>query len=233
MKGFGRIFLMASFSLLLTSCAFAQVDSVTLKLKSLGIDSNIIEHSFNTDDGVHYFKMTMHAVSAVRKDLTTIEYDPTRDEDDRWRMLTFNSDTVSEKWAHDYAKEVNKKSGRKANVSSTKIKSEDSTTIVISFNCNNKESLPDRYENLSRCNGVAYINKITKQIDKEEFTDSSSFQLEFMTVMTYTMDRNFSYNADEQYNQLISDDLYMDVYIKDKKSKATVTYIYSDYKKVK
>jgi hypothetical protein len=233
MKGFGRIFLMASFALLLSCSAFAQVDSVTLKLQSLGIDPHVIEYSFHTDDGVHYFKMTMHAVSAARKDLTTIEYDPMREDGQQWQMLTFNSDTVSEKWAHDYAKEVNKKVGRKVDISSMKIKSEDSATIVVSFNCNNRESLPDRYENLSRCNGVAYINKTTKQIDKEEFTDSSSFQLEFMTVMTYTMDRNFSYNTDEQYNQLISDDLYMDVYIKDKKSKATITYIYSDYKKVR
>ena len=232
MKGFSRTFLMTAFALLLAYCAFAQVDSVTLRLKSLGIDSNIIEHSFHTDDGTHYFKMTMNAVSPSANNYTTIEYDPQRDEEKRWQMITFNNDTVSERWAHDYAKEVNKKRGATVGIHSTSIKSEDTATIVISFRCD-KKNLPDRYTDLSRCAGFAYINKKTKQIDKEEFTDSSTFRLENMDVKTYTMDRNFSYNEDEQFNQLISDDIYMDIYIKDKKGKATVTYIYSDYKKVK
>jgi hypothetical protein len=232
MKGFGRNFLMTAFALLLACCASAQVDSVTLKLKSLGIDSNIIEHSFHTDDGIHSFKVTINAVSPSANNYTTIEYDPQRDESERWQMVTFNNDTVSERWAHDYAKEVNKKRGATVRIYSTKIQSEDTATIVVSFGCD-KKNLPDRYKDLSRCMGVAYINKKTKQIDKEEFTDSSTFRLENMDVKTYTMDRNFSYNEDEQFNQLISDDIYMDIYIKDKKGKATVTYIYSDYKKVK
>ncbi|HMG82186.1 MAG TPA: hypothetical protein VK559_04055 [Ferruginibacter sp.] len=232
MKGFGRIFFLAAFAMLLTYGAFAQVDSVTQRLKALGIDSNIIEHSFHTDDTAHYFKMTMHAVSTERKDLETIDYDPQRDEKERWQLLTLNGDSVSDKWAHDYSKAVNKNIGKTVGIYATRIKFEDSSSIVISFKCN-KDNLPDRYSNLYRCNGLAYINKATKQIDKEEFTDSSSFQIEFMSVVTYSMYRNFSYNADEQFNQLISDDLYMDVFIKDKKSKASVTYIYSDYKKVK
>ena len=102
---------MTAFALLLACCASAQVDSVTLKLKSLGIDSNIIEHSFHTDDGIHSFKVTINAVSPSANNYTTIEYDPQRDESERWQMVTFNNDTVSERWAHDYAKEVNKKRG--------------------------------------------------------------------------------------------------------------------------
>lgn len=223
---------MTAFAMLLTCCAFAQADSVTLRLKALGIDSNIIEHSFHTDDGIHYFKMTMHAVSAERKDLTTIEYDPTRDVTQAWQMLTLNGDSVSDKWQHDYAKEVNKYTGKTVGIYSTGIKSEDSASIVVSFKCY-RDNLPDRYKNLSRCDGLAYINKQTKQIDKEVFTDSSAFELEFMYVTTYTMTRNFSFDEEAQFDQLISDDLFMNVFIRDVKSKATVTYIYSDYKKVK
>ena len=232
MKGFGRIFFMTAFTVLLTCCAYAQVDSVTQRLKQLGIDSTIIAHSFHTDDRIHYFKVTMNAVSPTTNNYTVIEYDPQRDEAARWQMLTFNSNPVSEGWAHDYAKEVNKKRDSTVGIYATSIKSEDTASIVISFKCN-KTNLPDRYKDLSRCTGLAYINKKTKQIDKEEFTDSSSFRLENMDVSTYTMDRNFSFNEDEQYNQLISDDILMDVFIKDKKGKVAVTYIYSDYKRVK
>jgi hypothetical protein len=231
MKGFGRIFLMTAFAVLLTCCAFAQVDSVTLRLKSLGIDSNIIEHSFHTDDGIHYFKMTINAVSPLANNFTTIEYDPQRDESDRWRMITFNNDTVTEDWAHDYAKEVNKKRDATVGINSTKIIAEDKETIIVSFRCT-RDNLPDRYKDLSRCAGLAYINKKTKQIDREEFTDSSLFRLENMDVATYTMGRNFSFNEEEKFNQLISDDVFMNIYLKDKKGKVTVTYIYSDYKKV-
>jgi hypothetical protein len=232
MRGFGRNFLMTAFAVLFACCAFAQADSVAQKLKSLGIDSNIIEHSFHTDDGIHYFKVTINAVSPLTNNYTTIEYDPQRDEEKRWEMITFNNDTVTEDWAHDYAKEVNRKRGATIGIYSTKIQSEDTATIVVSFGCD-KKNLPDRYKDLSRCTGLAYINKKTKQIDKEEFTDSSAFRLENMDVRTYTMERNFSYDEDEQFNQLISDDVFMDVYVKDKKAKVTVTYIYSDYKKVK
>src|SRR6202012_5558871 len=187
MKGFGRIFLMTTFALLLSCCIFAQVDSVTQRLKALGIDSNIIERSFHTDDGIHYFKVTVNAVSPPANNFTTIEYDPQRDEKERWKMLTFNNDSVSESWAHDYAKEVNKKRGATIGINSTSVKSEDNGMIVIAFRCD-KNNLPDRYKDLSRCQGLAYINKKTKQVDRENFTDSSGFRLENMDVGTYTMD---------------------------------------------
>jgi hypothetical protein len=232
MKGLCRYFSITVFTMLFAGAAFAQVDSVKLRLIELGIDSNIIEHSFHTDDGIHYFKMTVDAVSPDRKDLQTIEYDPRRDDKQRWQFITYNGDTVSEKWAKDYAKEVNKNAGKTVNISSAKIKSEDKSFIVISFQCGSKDNLPDRYKNLSRCAGLAFINKNTKQIEREEFTDSSSFQLEFMDVRNYTMYRNFAYNEDLHFNQLISDDLIINAFIKDKKSKVTITYIYSDYKAV-
>jgi|GEM_PF-4178642 hypothetical protein len=232
MKGLARYFLISTFTVLFTSSAFAQVDSVKQRLIALGIDSNIIEHSFHTDDGIHYFKMTVDAVSPERKDLQTIEYDPRRDAKQRWQSLTYNGDTVSEKWARDYAKEVNKNTGKTVNVFSTKIKSEDNSLIVVSFQCGNKDNLPDRYKNLARCAGLAFINKNTKQIEREEFTDSSAFQLEFMDVRNYTMYRNFSYNEELHFNQLISDDLIINAFIRNKKSKVTITYIYSEYKAV-
>ncbi len=177
--------------LTLINYGYTQEQQVIDKLKELGIPVNFMDES---DDRTNYSFVCNYSSETTALGTTTevtkksYSYDPAGGET-KFRLISINGNTPTEKENLDFDKEQNGKESGDAGKPDTKsltFVSEDENQLVIGFRYRAK-SLPEKYKFLKDCKGEAYINKNTNHLEKIKFFNEKDLRYHILKITKLDM----------------------------------------------
>ena len=227
--------LIAIFLALTPATLIAQDQDVLDKLKAYDFETAFLSTTLKDADAEHAFSLQTTIMSLDDTTLEQIEFDPRRPIGERWKLLTVNGEEPTEDDLHEFDHTHNTKDkevNAEVDDSSLRIESEDQNYLVVGFRYK-KESLPRKVKFLHQCEGLAYIKKDTKKLERAEFINQEQLRVRTMRVNILDMKVKFDFLPEEDIYHISRETLWMGTYYHGMIYDINIENIYSDFQKVK
>lgn len=213
----------------------AQDADVLEKLKAYDFETAFLTTTLKDADAEHAFNMRSKISSLKDTTIEEIEFDPRRPVGDRWKLISVNGSVPSEDDLREFDHSHNTKGvmvNAEVDETSLKINEENEEYLVVSFKYK-KESLPVKFQFLHACNGLAYVNKKSKKLEKAYFSNTEQIRVRGMRVNILKMDVVYEFYPSENLYHISDEKLKMGTYYHGMLYDVTVENHYSEIKKIK
>jgi len=218
---------------------YGQKDIIDAKLKLYNIPGDYITDALKDSEADYYFKFRSVTWKPSSQGMVELieegEFNPASPVGERWKLLKINERSPDKKEIKKFSKVQNTmKDNINAEIDNQtyKIVDDNEKDLVISISYK-KETLPKRYEFLSKCSGLAYIDKHRKRLTRIEYRNENPVKVWSYRATGLSFVQYFTFNEDE--NDYLIDREEMDIEVDDLVTGKSILFDidYSDYKKVK
>ena len=225
--------------LLIINVAYGQQEDINAKLKAYGIPEDYIISSLKDGEALYYFTFRSVTWLPSKQGMEEIveegEFNPELPIGERWKLLKINGKMPNKHEEKKFSKTQNTVNGNlNAEIDDHEYKIvEDSENILKIRLKYKKETLPKRYEFLSKCSGLAYIDKDSKRLTQVEYRNESPVKIWGHRAIGLSLVQYFTFLAEE--NRYVIDREEIDIETENLTTDTSILYDihYSNYRKVK
>jgi hypothetical protein len=236
MKTVNFIFLLSLVSIIEV---YGQVEEIDKKLQEYGIPKDYIVNALKEGEAEYYFKFKSVTWLPTGLGMEEIveegEFNPELPIGQKWKLLKINGNVPNDKEIKKFNKLQNtEKNNVNAEIEeeSYRIVEDNDNELTVSLKFK-KKTLPERYKFLSKCTGLAYIDKNLKRLVKIEYKNDYPVKVWHHKATGLALVQQYIYNEGENKYFIAHEE--MDITSNYMGKGVTILFDidYSDYKKVK
>jgi hypothetical protein len=236
MKTVNFIFLISLVSIIEV---YGQVEEIDKKLQEYGIPKDYIVNALKEGEAEYYFKFKSVTWLPTGLGMEEIveegEFNPELPIGEKWKLLKINGSAPNDKESKKFNKLQNTdKNNVNAEIDeeSYRIVEDNDNELIISLKFK-KNTLPERYKFLSKCTGLAHIDKNLKRLVKIEYKNDYPVKVWHYKATGLALVQQYIH--DEEENKYFIAHEEMDITSNYMGKGVTILFDidYSDYEKVK
>ena len=197
----------------LSQPVMAQKAEVIARMENYGISPETLGSGLKDHDATHYFEIDVTTNNGTENIVEHGEFNPERPVGSRWKLLDVNGNAPTKKQIKKFGKLHNttkQQINGKVDDNSFKVVDDNAQELVISFKFD-KNTLPNKFAFLADCTGKAYINKLSKRLEKAKFTNDKPLKVKIFNVQNLDMTVTYKYLEDDEMYVLQNEHLLMKV----------------------
>ncbi len=224
-------------AVLLFPCfAMAQVENLEVlrKMQEYGFDKEWLVDNLNEETASYAFRVKSTTMTPKETQIQEIAFDPSREQGEKWELLSVNGNPPTKKQVKRFNKERNKEREKPdIRIDQLTVERDEPVYFDVGFTLL-RATLPKKLEFLADCKGVAEFNKHTKELERIRFFNVKE-ELKFSVLKVSDVMLVVELMEDSKTGEMFREreDLKLKAKVLGKEGIVKVTNEYYDFEKVK